>query len=416
MQKHTDKSYIYCTPYLDEIKRIRKDCGQGRFKEPLPYESSKIDDFNKLLASGTDIAVTHATLINATDETINRIQEGEYTLIMDETIDVIQEYNDISSVKETHQTLNETNIKCILLEKGFITIGSDNKVSWIERKYDDGFQFSEVERLAAMGRMYCISEKCMLAVLPQDIFSAFKEVYVLTYQFSDSILQHYFDFFNLEYEVRFDRDADRLFREKCKSLITLHYGGNNKRNYLSSSWYDGASKKDIKAVKNKLENYYGNTLRRTGYKVNDAMWTCPKKREKDLSGKGYTRRDLTKIERELPKAEQELIRGRAFRFVPCNARATNDYRDRWALAYCCNMHYNPMIKRFFTDGNEWRRKEGLPTIEPNDDRFALSCLIQWVCRSRIRDGKEIHLFIASKRMYDLFVDWMNRKDLQSDAS
>ena len=416
MRKHTDKSYIYCTPYLDEIRRIRDDCGRSRFKEPLPYESSKIDDFNKLLASGADIAVTHATLLNATDETINRIQEGEYTLILDETIDVIQEYNDLSSVRELHQSLNETNIKCILLEKGFIHIGDDNKVTWIERTHDDSFQFSEVERLATLGRMYCISEKCMLAVLPQDIFKAFKSVYVLTYQFAGSILQHYFDFFNLEYEISLDIEADKLFREKCTRLITLYCGGNNKRNYLSSSWYDGASKKDIIAVKRKLENYYGNILRRTGYKVSDAMWTCPKKRKDDLSGKGYTRRDLTKDERKLPKLEQELIKQKAFRFVPCNARATNDYRERWALAYCCNMHYNPMIKRFFTDGNEKRKRAGLPAIEPNDDRLALSFLIQWVCRSRIRDDGEIHLYIASKRMYDLFTDWMNGRTLQSGAS
>ena len=417
MQNHTDKSYVYCTPYLDEIKRIRDACGRWRFKEPIPNESSKIDNFNKLLASGTDIAVTHATLLNATEKTINNIQEGEYTLILDETIDVIQEYNDLSSVKEAHQALNDTNIKSILLEKGFISIGEDNKVTWTERKHNDDFQYSEFERLASLGRVYCISRRCMLVVLPIELFRAFKEVYVLTYQFDGSLLQHYFDFFRLDYEINFDHEADRLFREKCRRLITLHGGEKDKRNYLSSHWYDGATKKDIRAVKKKLENYYGNTLRRTGYKVDDAMWTCPKKRELDLCGKGYTRRDLTEEERARPKEEQEVIRQeKTLRFVPCNARATNDYKDRWALAYCCNMNYNPMIKRFFTDWNEQRRKDGLPVIEPNNDKFALSSLIQWIYRSRIRDDKEIHLLIVSKRIYDLFVDWINGVDLQSSAS
>lgn len=53
-----------------------------------------------------------------------------------------------------------------------------------------------------------------------------------------------------------------------------------------------------------------------------------------------------------------------------------------------------MLKRFFTDGNETRRKEGLAVIEP-DDRYALSCLIQWVFRSQIRKGK-IHLKIVKE--------------------
>ena len=406
-----------------------------------------------MLAIGADIAVTHATLINATEETINRIQQGGYTLILDEAIDVIQKYNNLSSVKEAHQTMNETNMQGILLEKNFVSIESDNKVNWIGRKHDDGFQYSEFERLSSLGRMYYFSseredgESKLLVVLPPDIFRSFKDIYVLTYQFRNSLFQYYFDYYGFQYQImsigenglqEYTQDADRRFREQCKMLITLHHGGKNKRSYLSSNWYDHATKAELTVLKRKLENYYGNVLRKTGYKSADAMWTCPKKKQKNLSGKGYTMRGLTDDERKLlapeaksevqtveqkpekkrkaSTAEREKIKEDRLRFVPCTARATNKYKDRWALAYFCNMHYDPLIMRFFTSGNEQRKAAGISPIVPSNDAYALSCLIQWVCRSRIRDGKKIHLYIESKRMYDLFVDWMNGKDLQSTTS
>ena len=40
--------------------------------------------------------------------------------------------------------------------------------------------------------------------------------------------------------------------------------------------------------------------------------------------------------------------------------------------------------------------------------FALSEMLQWVWRSRIRKGEKIVLAIASKRMYSLFIDWLNK--------
>ena len=58
IKEHTEDSFVYCTPFLDEIERIRRACGKSRFREPNNYESTKIENFNELLAVGTDIAVT----------------------------------------------------------------------------------------------------------------------------------------------------------------------------------------------------------------------------------------------------------------------------------------------------------------------------------------------------------------------
>ncbi len=46
-------------------------------------------------------------------------------------------------------------------------------------------------------------------------------------------------------------------------------------------------------------------------------------------------------------------------------------------------------------------------VEVREDDYALSEMIQWVWRSAIRDGKEIWIYIPSRRMRELFRNWLN---------
>ena len=43
----------------------------------------------------------------------------------------------------------------------------------------------------------------------------------------------------------------------------------------------------------------------------------------------------------------------------------------------------------------------------DQDGYALSEMLQWIWRSAIRDGKEINLYIPSKRMRTLLTDWID---------
>ena len=129
------------------------------------------------------------------------------------------------------------------------------------------------------------------------------------------------------------------------------------------------------------------------------MWTCGKDYYPYIKGAGYTEiRKLTKEEKRLPKREYDRLRTRNSCFIAVNARATNDFRDRSVLAYCHNMFLNPYIVKFFA-------RKG---IEFDENTFALSCLIQWIWRSCIRDRKPIKLYIPALRMRTLFGDWLCR--------
>lgn len=411
--QNPDKSYIYCTPFLDEIERIRTECGRLRFKEPLPYSGTKIDDFNELLSAGESIAVSHSTFLNATPETLERIDEGEYTLILDEALDVICEFNKINTVEESpRQSMSKEDVQT-LLEKGMIEVGQNFKVSWCDREHDRESKFYEVMRLAKLGRLYLARDTLLVTVFPPEMFELYDAVYVLTYMFNGSMLKSYFDLFGFDYSkasittddvrtqslIPYRNDADIAFRDLCRELISIYDGPtlNRPGRTLSKSWYNDASADSLKRLKNDVGEYFNRVLKEARASNDDIMWTCPAEFADKISGKGYTcARMMTAEEKQLPEQERKELEKRLNCFVPCNAKATNIYGNRWALAYCCNMFQQPLIRGMLEDCG----------VKYDRDAFALSCLIQWICRSRIRNGGPISIYIPSARMRKLLTEWL----------
>jgi superfamily II DNA or RNA helicase len=89
-----DTNFIYITPYLDEVKRIKTSTNR-KFYEPEYYQnnklySSKFDSLHALLSEGKNIVSTHALFKRANRATRELIYNGSYTLILDEVMDVVE--------------------------------------------------------------------------------------------------------------------------------------------------------------------------------------------------------------------------------------------------------------------------------------------------------------------------------------
>ena len=287
----------------------------------------------------------------------------------------------------------------------------------------------------------------MVWQFPPQIFGLFKKVFVLTYLFEGSFLKPYFEANGLEYEMvsvaKSEDDTRSLVpytrenehRERFRDLITI-CDNTDMNNYratsLSKTWYGNANKDTKKKLRNDIGNFCKNIAKATSA---DIMWTAPKEQEKSLKGAGYT--TIFRITKDMPfvncpecdtrvphyrsvcpecgcqikvnkqwlERERRKLEKISKCFVPCNARATNDYQNRWACVYACNMFPNKYIKRYFENR---QKKDGLQ-IRVDEDYFALSCLLQWVWRSRIRKGETIYVYIPSTRMRKLFIDWLDGK-------
>ena len=87
----------------------------------------------------------------------------------------------------------------------------------------------------------------------------------------------------------------------------------------------------------------------------------------------------------------------AYGFLACNARSTNKYGYCYNLAYCLNVYLHPSVSQFF-------RQKG---IVIDEELYALSEMIQWIWRSRIRNNEKINIYIPSIRMRTLLNSWIN---------
>lgn len=395
-------SYIYVTPYLSEIDRVIEQT-QHRFKQPYNTGSGKLDAFHKLLAAGESVVTTHSLFLTATPETVQLIHEGDYTLILDEAIDIFKEYNEVVKSLD-NKVITKGDVRW-LKQEGYILVSDDYCVEWSGAATDD-FHYSEVERIAKSGNLRCIDDT-LYWEYPVEVFTAFKRTYILTYLFEGSTLAAYMSIYGLSYDkcsaertesggfrlCPYDDGKDR--KSALFPLVNIYAGElnriGNKTNAFSVNWLKGRSLEQIRAIQNTMRNYKGQMKAPT----DSVMWTTIKQNDihkKLEKTKGFKYiRQLTAEEQRLPDEEKRKLQC----FVSCTARATNNYSERTTLLYLLNRYLPPEIEKYFS-------RRGSPIDE---NCFATSELLQWIWRSAIRNGQSINLYIPSSRMRNLLYRW-----------
>ncbi len=378
-KSNDDERFIFITPYLKEVKRIKDSCPTKNFKEPCSLNGRKLDGIKELIANGNNIVSTHALFQKFDLELIHLFGVQNYTLIMDEVANVIEQY-DISN--------NDYDI----LKEKFIDI--DTKTGLLLwRNSDKSYcgKFEEERRLCELKGLAHYGGSKLMQMFPIEIFNAFKNIYILTYMFEAQIQRCYFDYYKLPYTYLYVTATNEFTSNPQKRAENtydyhdlIHILEDKKLNCigekeydLSKSWYKkNADSPLIKQLRNNIVNFYINR-RKTKTRYN--LWTTFKDYKALLSGKGYSRG-----------------------YVPLNMRASNEYALKTSVVYPVNRYFNPGIKNFFS----------MHGIDVDEDGFALSEMLQFIWRSAIRDGKEIWIYIPSKKMRNLLKTWIDEKNLE----
>lgn len=391
-----DMNYIYITPYLDEVKRIKTSVTNRKFYEPTNRnkKGSKLQGFKDLIIKDKDIASTHALFTSVDNETYDLLNSSNYTLILDEVMNVI----DTKKI-----TLSDFNI---LLERELIVIEQKtNKIVWNKEDYDG--RYNDIKLLAENDNLYLhtrskADDKVILLVwtFPINIFKSFKEIYILTYLFKGQLQRAYYDMFNIKYVYKSVRYIDNEFKlidyidynhedkDNLKELINIYDGKLNnigdKKFSLSSSWLKNPKNEEqLNKLKNNTYNYFRNIL---NSKAKFNMWTT-------ILGQTNDDKSVAKVKTLLSR--ERYSKG----FVSCNCRATNIYSHKNCIAYLLNRYLNPFDKGFFEDKG----------IIINEDLWTLSELIQFIWRSAIRNNEPIYIYLPSERMRELLKDYIDNK-------
>ena len=379
MNEDTNGKYIFVTPYLKEVERIKESCAVRDFLSPENTGQGKLDGLHTLLIRRKNIVSTHALFSTYTPYTAELIHDGDYTLILDEVFCVVEPVN---------ITRNDFDI---LISSDQIEIEEDGEhVRWLDQNYD-GTRFQDIMQKALSHTLILYKNMLLFWTFPVDIFKAFQEVIILTYMFDAQFQKYYFQMCSIETERVGSKMIDGVYRfcpasempktipwlkNKISIVDDVRLNRIGDRDYsLSSSWYKREYRKEdrplLDTLRKNLINFFKNKCNANS---SDTMWTTFKTYKGALQGKGYTKG-----------------------FLSYNIRATNEYRSRSCLAYCVNAYFNPYFKQYFFDHG----------CTVDEDKYALSEMIQWIWRSAIRDGKEITVYVPSKRMRELLVKWID---------
>lgn len=383
-----ENKFIYITPYLEEVARIKKACG---FSEPFNFtkNSPKRLSLIQFLNKGENIVTTHSMFHLFDDEIIDLCRAQDYILIMDEVTDVVEPYQ-----------MKAKDLEILL--RDFVTADANGVLHWTAQEQTD--KFDDERRLCDLGCLAMYSNVAMVWLFPVKIFEAFETSYLLTYMFDAQVQKYYYDYYGLSYEplyvigdsiaeFRFT-DEPQQYRVKCSAINIIDdeklNAIGNSPTALSKSWYwRNRENVLIKTLKKNTFNFFNNrlVLFRNGEYVKSSasnnLWTTFSDYKALLSGKGYSKG-----------------------FIPSNMRATNAYRDRSVIAYLVNKYFNPVVKNFFTSQG----------IEVDEDAFATSEMLQFIWRSAARDGKPITIYIPSSRMRQLLIDFLRKNDIISDVN
>lgn len=390
MNNHPEKKYLYITPFLTETDRIVENCPNIDFISPSKqwkYHLNKQAHLQELIKEDRNISITQALFTMSTEETISLIKEHNYTVIIDESVDVfkpltIQE-SDYNLVKRAGLiTEYDAEQSMYSVESNGYTTG----------KLQDFFTLARSNRIVKI-RNSSDSDTAYYWQLPKELFEVSEDIYILTYMFDCQSLRYYFDLNHIEYEyvyIYVDENNTYSFSDELKYMpeyvshlsSMIHVFENDKlndigknKNALSSSWYDRAlthkSDGKIEQLRKNVANFFTHYMK--GVPASGRLWSTFKKGTGAIRTKGFYNSN-----------------------IEYNCKATNAYSDKKVLAYCVNIFMHPDIKNYFLQRN----------IDVDEDAQALSTMLQWIWRSAIRNGEEIWVYVPSKRMRNLLKDWI----------
>ena len=378
-----EEKYLVILSYLSEVDRIIEDTTDVSFVEPVAednIQNTKTESLKDLLLTGSNVATTHSMY----ERLVPLAEEGlldDYNIIIDEVPEVVKAVS----------TKSKTSIKEFYVNSGFIEVEDNGLVlatdKWREKKEEVADTLSnKILTYAETGCLYLLGEHMFIWAMPSKLLSAGKSVTILTYKAEGSLLVSYMRKLSLPYLIQSNKYKEEAFREQAAELINLqdipsisklklsHTG--QQEGMRSSNYYSKLSCG--------LKNLRSRQLK--GLDLSNVLLTCKKDAWIQNNGKAGVFAQGSKIFENT-------------NWIANTTRGTNEYAHCSHLIYLYDQNINKLLARWLNDESRHF-----------NDAYALTELIQWVWRSRIRKGEPITLYLPAPRMRSIFIDWLEGWD------
>ena len=402
IDSNPNERYLYISPLLSEVdntSRLATNLKHVSFEFPSTDEyDTKTDDLLSKLEIGANISCTHSLYLSMTEKHLDLIEKYGYIVIIDEEVGVIDAFRKYSIDDLAYLSAN-----------GDIEISDDDgMISWVGAELGKKAKYKQFYNLCKAKAVYATrrSDTMLVTQMPVELFTRAKRVIIMTYMFKGNVLDNFLKLKKVEVVPFTEVQPTQIDKKEIRGLIDLK-PLDRKLLKLSMSVY-GYDKMDKKGF-DLISNYIRSTGLSVGAKAKDTMYTCPKDVSpvEMKSGKRVAPRGFLTYKTDLLDDDGNVLldtKGKPktqdnFCWLHSGCRATNKYSYKWYLAHCYDRHPNLSVETYLYE-------YGSP-IDKNV--FALSEMLQWIWRSRIRNGEPIVLAIPNMRMHNLFLDWLNEE-------
>ena len=403
IDSNPNERYLYISPLLSEVdntSRLATNLKHVSFEFPTTDDSdTKSDDLLAKLEIGANISCTHSLYLGMSEKHLDLIEKYGYIVIIDEEVGVIDAFKKYSTDDLAYLSANWD-----------IEISEeDGMISWVGAELGKKAKYKQFYNLCKAKAVYAArrSDTMLVTQMPVELFTRAKRVIIMTYMFKGNVLDNFLKLKKVEVIPFTDVSPTTMDKQSIRDLIDLK-PLDRKLLKLGMSVY-AYGKMDKKGF-DLISNYIRSTGLSVGAKAKDTMYTCPK----DISpvemksGKRVAPRGFLTYKTDLVDEDGNIMldaKGKPktqdnFCWLHSGCRATNKYSYKWYLAHCYDRHPNLSVETYLYE-------YGSP-IDKNV--FALSEMLQWIWRSRIRNGEPIVLAIPNMRMHNLFLDWLNEEN------
>ena len=241
MQENINESkFLYITPLLTECHRVagtktdkignlvrdvKSEMSRLKFQHPNNKFGNSEDDFHQpytklnslreLLKNKENIVSTHSLFLSMNLDTLSNTQD--YTLIIDETLDVYEK-NTMISAKEVAKLLKR---KILKVREDGISLEFDREVfGSAEDDDEDGVKDTRYERFAVLcdnKQLLLVNNRVVIWEFSADILKKFKKVIICSYLFEGREMSCYLKRHKIPYTIK------KLNRSPCdiKHLINI---------------------------------------------------------------------------------------------------------------------------------------------------------------------------------------------------
>ena len=378
----SDRKYLVIVPLLTEVDRVVEWSKSVPFQQPHANDndaSTKTESLENMVLQGQNIATTHS-LHERLAPLARQGVLSDYDIIIDEVPEVVRSVSSKSKVS----------IEEFYLNTGYMTVDTNTGQVrptgkwWSMRDDVDDTLSATILNYANTGCLYLLEGHLFIWAMPKELLIAGRTTTILTYKSNGSVLSSYLKKLDIPVEVANDNQCEEAFRKKAAKLITIKDIPALSRLSLShSGQLAGMSKSNYcRTVVNALKNLRGRQLK--DVPAENILITCAKE--------GWHKKGNEGVAGPFASGSK-LFQGA--NWVAKITRGTNDYAHCSHLIYLYDQHMNPYVARWLEDNSR-----------AFDDAYALTELIQWVWRSRVRKGQPITLYLPSPRMRRLMKEWL----------